>query len=211
MLRGAVIFGNTDTTSTGFWSNWLPIMDCFITRAVTVFEQKVSQLEILQAMAVSKSVKAMCSFGLFVVRARTTNILCLKHVNCGACGQRLQNKRPRIKVQLHKQDLSIQTIFFIHVLQYPTVSVVRLKNFCDICSVIWQVPSGITYCESVFRKSFSENVEVFLGRRMARNNTHFRIDTCGRAYSVPRYPISIRVWGIVSFISTRVFPQPSER
>ena len=40
-----------------------------------------------------------------------------------------------------------------------------------------------TYCESVFRKSFSENVVVFLIRGMARNNTHFRIDTSGRAHS----------------------------
>ena len=30
-------------------------------------------------------------------------------------------------------------------------------------------------------------------------------------FCVPRYPISIRVWGIVSFISNEVFPQPSIR
>ena len=30
-------------------------------------------------------------------------------------------------------------------------------------------------------------------------------------FCVPRYPISIRVWGIVSFISNWVFPQPSDR
>ena len=35
----------------------------------------------------------------------------------------------------------------------------------------------ITYCESVFRKSSNENVEVFLIRRTARNNTHFRVGT----------------------------------
>ena len=73
------------------------------------------------------------------------------------------------------------------------------------------MPFDITYCESVFRKSFLENVVVFLIRRMARNNTHFRIDTCGRSRSAYPYPISIRVWGIVSFISNRVLPQPSRR
>ena len=59
---------------------------------------------------------------------------------------------------------------------------------------------NITYCESVFRKSFVENVEVFLIIRTERNNTHFRIDTCGRSHSAYPYPISIRVWGIVSSI-----------
>ena len=62
-------------------------------------------------------------------------------------------------------------------------------------------------CESVFRKSFNENVEVFSVRRMIRNNTHFRIDNCGLGILCLQYPISIRVWGIVSFISNRVFPQ----
>ena len=73
------------------------------------------------------------------------------------------------------------------------------------------MPSDITYCESVFRKSLTENVVVFMIRRMARNNTHFRIDLCGWVYSTSQYPISIRVWGIVSFVSNRVLPQPSVR
>ena len=51
-----------------------------------------------------------------------------------------------------------------------------------------------------FRKSFVENVEVFLIIRAERNNTHFRIDTCDRSRSAYPYPISIRVWGIVSSI-----------
>ena len=67
----------------------------------------------------------------------------------------------------------------------------------------------ITYCESVFRESLLENVEVFKTSRTIRNNTHFRIDTCG--WSRSAYPISIRVWGIVSFSLARVFPQPSIR
>ena len=41
---------------------------------------------------------------------------------------------------------------------------------------------GVTYCESVFRKSLHENVEVFLAIRTIRNNTHFRIDSCDWAY-----------------------------
>ena len=61
-------------------------------------------------------------------------------------------------------------------------------------------PSDITYCESVFRKSANENVEVFSTGWTIRNNTHFRIDTCGRSHFAYPYPISIRVWGIVSFI-----------
>ena len=51
-----------------------------------------------------------------------------------------------------------------------------------------------------FRKSANENVEVFSTGWTIRNNTHFRIDTCGRSHSAYPYPISIRVWGIVSFI-----------
>ena len=42
------------------------------------------------------------------------------------------------------------------------VSVVYPKNSSDIWSVIRRRLSGVTYCESVFRKSFVENVEVFL-------------------------------------------------
>ena len=75
-----------------------------------------------------------------------------------------------------------------------------IKTFSYICRVRRFLPSDITYCESVFRKSFSENVEVFLIIRAERNNTHFRIDTCGRSRSAYPYPISIRVWGIVSSI-----------
>ena len=75
-----------------------------------------------------------------------------------------------------------------------------IKTFSYICRVRRFLPSDITYCESVFRKSFVENVEVFLIIRAERNNTHFRIDTCGRSRSAYPYPISIRVWGIVSSI-----------
>ena len=50
-------------------------------------------------------------------------------------------------------------------------------------------PPDITYCESVFRKSLHENVEVFKTSRTIRNNTHFRIDTCGRVLSAcPNIP-----------------------
>ena len=85
-------------------------------------------------------------------------------------------------------------------LQYPSECCPFIKTFSYICRVLRFLPSDITYCESVFRKSFSENVEVFLIIRAERNNTHFRIDTCGRSRSAYPYPISIRVWGIVSSI-----------
>ena len=47
LVERAVTFVNADI---GFWSNLLPIMDRFITRAVTVFEQKVSQLHSFSAI-----------------------------------------------------------------------------------------------------------------------------------------------------------------
>ena len=90
--------------------------------------------------------------------------------------------------------------FFNSSLQYPQCVLSVYKTFSYICRVWRFLPSDITYCESVFRKSFSENVEVFLIIRAERNNTHFRIDTCGRSRSAYPYPISIRVWGIVSSI-----------
>ena len=72
-------------------------------------------------------------------------------------------------------------------------------------------PFGITYCESVFRKSLHENVEVFRAKgRTEQHSLSFRYLWTG-TFCVPRYPISIRVWGIVSFVSNRVLPQPSVR
>ena len=63
------------------------------------------------------------------------------------------------------------TIFFY--LCNTPVSVVRkgkIHTFAVSVQLNW---SDITYCESVFRKSFSENVEVFLGRRMIRTALTF--------------------------------------
>ena len=37
-----------------------------------------------------------------------------------------------------------------------------IKTFDYICLVVRFLPPDVTYCESVFRKSFIENVEVFL-------------------------------------------------
>ena len=91
-------------------------------------------------------------------------------------------------------------LFLIHLCNAPSECCPFIKTFSYICRVRRFLPSDITYCESVFRKSFSENVEVFLIIRAERNNTHFRIDTCGRSRSAYPYPISIRVWGIVSSI-----------
>ena len=91
-------------------------------------------------------------------------------------------------------------VFLILSLQYPFRECCPFKNNAYFCRVNRLSRLGITYCESVFRKSFVENVEVFLIIRAERNNTHFRIDTCGRSRSAYPYPISIRVWGIVSSI-----------
>ena len=47
-------------------------------------------------------------------------------------------------------------------MQYPCECCPFVKTFSYICGVMRFLPSDITYCESVFRKSFIENVEVFL-------------------------------------------------
>ena len=89
----------------------------------------------------------------------------------------------------------------IHLCNTPSECCPFIKTFSYICKSGGFKPSDITYCESVFRKSANENVEVFSTGWTIRNNTHFRIDTCGRSRSAYPYPISIRVWGIVSFIA----------
>ena len=89
---------------------------------------------------------------------------------------------------------------YYSLLQYPCECCPFIKTFSYICRVMRFCRFDITYCESVFRKSANENVEVFSTGWTIRNNTHFRIDTCGRSHSAYPYPISIRVWGIVSFI-----------
>ena len=94
----------------------------------------------------------------------------------------------------------LELVYIIPFCNTPSECCPFIKTFFYICKSGGFKPSDITYCESVFRKSFSENVEVFLIIRAERNNTHFRIDTCGRSRSAYLYPISIRVWGIVSFI-----------
>ena len=89
--------------------------------------------------------------------------------------------------------LSVYKNFFLHLWSHPVL------------------PSDITYCESVFRKSLHENVEVFLAKgRTEQHSLSYRYLWTG-TFCVPRYSISIRVWGIVSFISNRVLPQPSVR
>ena len=75
-----------------------------------------------------------------------------------------------------------------------------IKTFSYICKVSRFYRLTLHIVKVFFRKSFVENVEVFLIIRAERNNTHFRIDTCGWSCSAYPYPISIRVWGIVSSI-----------
>ena len=45
-----------------------------------------------------------------------------------------------------------------------------------------------------FSQVLSRKCGSFLYSRTIRNNTHFRIDTCGGLRSAYPYPISIRVW-----------------
>ena len=64
-------------------------------------------------------------------------------------------------------------------MQYPSECCPFIKTFSYICKsggfsvwyyILWKC---------FFRKSSNENVEVFLIRRMARNDTHFRVGTWG--------------------------------
>ena len=75
------------------------------------------------------------------------------------------------------------------------------------------MPSGLIrgrHTESVFALSLTENVEVF--KKQRDNEQHsFLFRLCGKGMLCPTYLISIRVWGIVSFIVVKVFPQPSVR
>ena len=86
-----------------------------------------------------------------------------------------------------------------HPLQYPCECCPFLKNFSYICRVKRLSRPTLHICESVFRKSLHENVEVFLAKgRTEQHSLSYRYLWTG-TFCVPRYPISIRVWGIVSF------------
>ena len=56
------------------------------------------------------------------------------------------------------------SIYFIILYNTP-VGVVRKRKILTFVSHSVYCRIGITYCESVFRKSFIENVEVFMTRR----------------------------------------------
>ena len=64
--------------------------------------------------------------------------------------------------------------------------------------------SGFTVWHYILWKCFSQvlywKCGSFLEHEDMTDNTHSCIDICGKALSVLRYPISIRVWGIVAFI-----------
>ena len=57
-----------------------------------------------------------------------------------------------------------QNLHFTYTFARYPVSVVYPKNSSDIWKVIRLMPYDVTYCESVFRKSLIENVEVFLAK-----------------------------------------------
>ena len=83
--------------------------------------------------------------------------------------------------------------------QYP-MWVLFIRNFLStfVESTDYSVWHYILW--KCFSQVLSWKCGSFLIWRIARNNTHFRIDTCDRSHSAYPYPISIRVWGIVSFI-----------
>ena len=60
-----------------------------------------------------------------------------------------------------------------------------------------------TFRRNILWKCFSQvlyrKCRSFQGHEDDTDSTHFRIDTCGWAYSALQYLISIRVWGIASF------------
>ena len=63
--------------------------------------------------------------------------------------------------------------FFNSSLQYPSECCPFIKTFFYICESGGFMPSDITYCESVFRRSFIENVEVFFAIRTIRTTLTF--------------------------------------
>ena len=65
------------------------------------------------------------------------------------------------------------TPLIIYTSHNTPMSVACSRKILYICKVVQEFLSDITYCESVFRKSFLENVVVFFIGRMIRNNTHF--------------------------------------
>ena len=74
----------------------------------------------------------------------------------------------------------------IILLQYPCECCPFIKTFSYICDVNRLLPSDITYCESVFSQVLYRKCGSFHNSWTIRNNTHFRIDTCGRyAFCVP--------------------------
>ena len=81
------------------------------------------------------------------------------------------------------------------------------ENF-TIFVVSYGAICGTRHVESVFALSLTENVEVF-NNNGTTNSTHSCLDN-GMGFLYP-YPISIRVWGIASFIVVKVLPQPSVR
>lgn len=85
-----------------------------------------------------------------------------------------------------------------------------LKNILYLCDVFREQSCQALHIESVFALSFQENVEVFNESKDTTDNTHScyrQGEVCPNGHACA--PISIRVWGIASFILIRVFPQPS--
>ena len=91
--------------------------------------------------------------------------------------------------------------------QYPCECCPFEKLFRHLsCQAV--MPSGITYCESVFRKSLIENVVVFLTNGRTEQHS-LRVDTWDRYILCLDAPYLRRCGVLCRYILVRVLPQPS--
>ena len=104
--------------------------------------------------------------------------------------------------------MSHDTFDYIYITQYPDECCPFEKEFLHLKCL-----SGIPVWPYILWKCFSQVLNrkcgSFLYREDDTEQHSLRVDSWGWVQSVPWYPISTTVWGIVSFISYWVFPQPS--
>ena len=105
----------------------------------------------------------------------------MAHLNCptvskvSCCLVCLALETARRRDRRDKRDKVWQLVvflFFYSSLQYPFVSVVRKRKILIFALIISKL-IVITYCESVFRESLLENVEVFKTSRTIRTTLTF--------------------------------------
>ena len=98
--------------------------------------------------------------------------------------------------------------WFYHPLQYPSECCSFLKN-AYLCRVKRCKPLTLHIVKVFFASPMLKMWKFSkLKDDSEQHSLSYRYLWTG-TFCVPRYPISIRVWGIVSFILAWVFPQPS--